>query len=133
MQSISGIIYLILIACLLPYVFTAIAKKTAGFKARDNQNPREFLAKTTGLAARANAVQQNSFESLPLFIASILMAEYMVISQTVIMTFGIAYILLRIFYGICYLANWATLRSIIWNLSLLCPICLLLLVIKLTT
>jgi len=85
------------------------------------------------LAARANAVQQNSFESLPLFIASILMAEYMVVSQNLIMTFGIAYILLRIFYGICYLANWATLRSIIWTLSLLCPICLLLLVIKLTT
>jgi hypothetical protein len=70
MQSISGIIYLILIACLLPYVFTIIAKKTAGFRAKDNQHPREFLAKTTGLAARANAAQQNSFESLPLFIAT---------------------------------------------------------------
>ncbi|MFD1437333.1 hypothetical protein HLH14_01715 [Acinetobacter sp. ANC 4282] len=132
MQSISGIIYLILIACLLPYVFTVIAKKTAGFKGRDNQNPRDFLAKTTGLAARANAAQQNSFESLPLFIAAILMAEYMVVPQTVIMTFGIAYIVLRIVYGICYLANWATLRTIVWTLSLLCPICLLLLVIKLT-
>jgi uncharacterized MAPEG superfamily protein len=132
MQTISGIIYLILIACLLPYVFTVIAKKTAGFKGRDNQNPRDFLAKTTGLAARANAAQQNSFESLPLFIAAILMAEYMVVPQTVIMTFGIAYIVLRIVYGICYLANWATLRSIVWALSLLCPICLLLLVIKLT-
>ena len=132
MQTISGIIYLILIACLLPYVFTVIAKKTAGFKGRDNQNPRDFLAKTTGLAARANAVQQNSFESLPLFIAAILMAEYMVVPQTVIMTFGIAYIVLRIVYGICYLANWSTLRSIVWTLSLLCPICLLLLVIKLT-
>lgn len=132
MQTISGIIYLILIACLLPYVFTVIAKKTAGFKGRDNQNPRDFLAKTTGLAARANAAQQNSFESLPLFIAAILMAEYMVVPQTVIMTFGIAYIVLRIVYGICYLANWATLRTIVWSLSLLCPICLLLLVIKLT-
>ena len=132
MQSISGIIYLILIACLLPYVFTLIAKKMAGFKARDNQNPREFLSHTTGLAARANAVQQNSFESLPLFIAAILMAEYMVISQTVIMTFGIAYLVLRVLYGICYLANWATLRSIVWLLSLLCPILLLVLVIKLT-
>ena len=79
MQSISGIIYLILIACLLPYVFTIIAKKTAGFRAQ-----------TTGLAARANAAQQNSFESLPLFIAAILMAEYMVIPQVVTMTFGIA-------------------------------------------
>lgn len=132
MQNISGIIYLILIPCLLPYVFTMIAKKTSGFKGRDNQNPRDFLSKTTGLAARANAAQQNSFESLPLFIAAILMAEYMVVPQTVIMTFGIAYIVLRIIYGICYLANWATLRSIIWILSLLCPICLLLLVIKLT-
>lgn len=132
MQNISGIIYLILIACLLPYVLTMIAKKTSGFKGRDNQNPRDFLAKTTGLAARANAAQQNSFESLPLFIAAILMAEYMVVPQAVIMTFGIAYIVLRIVYGICYLANWATLRSIVWTLSLLCPICLLLLVIKLT-
>ena len=50
MQSISGIIYLILIACLLPYVFTIIAKKTAGFRAKDNQHPREFLAKMIGSA-----------------------------------------------------------------------------------
>lgn len=132
MQSINGIVYLILIACLLPYVFTLIAKKAAGFQNRDNQNPREFLAKTTGLAARANAVQQNSFESLPLFIAAILMAEYMVIQQHWIMTMGIAYLVLRVVYGICYLANWATLRSIVWMLSLMCPIYLLLLVIKLS-
>lgn len=132
MQSISGIVYLILIACLLPYLFAVIAKMAGGFKSEDNQNPREFLAKTTGLAARANAVQQNSFESLPLFIAAVLMAEYMVIPQVVVMMFGIAYIVLRIIYGICYLANWATLRSIVWMLSLLCPICILLMVIKLT-
>ena len=75
MYGIDGIIYLILIACLMPYVFTIIAKIAAGFNVKDNQNPREFLAKSTGLAARANAAQQNSFESLPLFIASILIAE----------------------------------------------------------
>ena len=132
MQSISGIVYLIIIACLLPYVFAVVAKMAGGFKREDNQNAREFLAKTTGLAARANAVQQNSFESLPLFIAAVLMAEYMVIPQVVVMMFGIAYIVLRIIYGICYLANWATLRSIVWMLSLLCPICILLMVIKLT-
>ncbi|MCF0266885.1 MAPEG family protein [Acinetobacter guillouiae] len=130
MSGIDGIIYLILIACLLPYVFTIIAKASGGFKATDNQNPREFLAKTTGLAARANAVQQNSFESLPLFIAAILMAEYMVVSQHLIMMLGIAYIVLRIIYGICYLANISALRTIIWALSLACPIILLLLVIR---
>ena len=131
MQNISGIIYLILIACLLPYVFAMIAKKTAGFKAKDNQHPRDFLAKTTGLAARANAAQQNSFESLPLFIAAVLMAEYLVMPQSLIMTFGIGYLIFRVLYGICYLANWATLRSIMWLLSMLCPIALLLLIIKL--
>ena len=130
MQSISGIVYLIIIACLLPYVFAVIAKMAGGFKREDNQNPREFLAKTTGFAARANAVQQNSFESLPLFIAAVLMAEYMVVSQHLIMMLGIAYIVLRIIYGICYLANISALRSIIWFLSMACPIILLLLIIR---
>ena len=130
MQGISGVILIILVACLLPYVFTLIAKSTGRFQAQHNQNPREFLAKTTGLAARANAVQQNSFESLPLFIAAILMAEYMVVSQHLIMMLGIAYIVLRIIYGICYLANISALRTIIWALSLACPIILLLLVIR---
>lgn len=132
MQSISGIIYLILIACLLPYIFAVIAKMVGGFRAQDNQNPREFLSKTTGLAARANAVQQNSFEGLPLFIAAILIAEYMVLPQQITMIFGIAYIVLRVVYGLCYLANWATLRSIVWFMAISCPVLLLLLVIKLT-
>lgn len=131
MQSISGIIYLILAACLLPYVFTMIAKKAGGFKAKDNQNPRDFLEQSTGVAKRAHAVQQNSFESLPLFIAAVLMAEYLVMPQSLIMTFGIGYLIFRVLYGICYLANWATLRSIMWLLSMSCPIALLLLIIKL--
>ncbi|MFC2994345.1 MAPEG family protein [Acinetobacter sichuanensis] len=130
MSGIDGIIYLILIACLLPYVFTIIAKVAGGFRIRDNQDPREFLAKTTGLAARANAVQQNSFESLPLFIAAILMAEYMVVPQYFTMMMGSAYIVLRMIYAICYLLNLATLRSIIWFLSMACPIILLITIIR---
>ncbi|MFT4019976.1 MAG: MAPEG family protein [Acinetobacter sp.] len=132
MQSINGIIYLILIACLLPYIFTIIAKAVGGFSFKDNQNPRQFLGQVTGIAARAHAAQQNSFESLPLFIAAILMAEYMVLDQSIIMTLGTAYLILRVCYGICYLANWATLRSVIWLLSMCCPILLLILVIRLT-
>jgi len=133
MQGINEIIYLILAACLLPYVFAIIAKIAGGFKVADNQNPRDFLAKTTGLAARANAAQQNSFESLPLFIAAVLIAEYMVVSQIWILLFGTAYIILRILYGLCYLANLSSLRSILWFLSMLCPISLLLIVIKITS
>ncbi|EPF81603.1 MAPEG family protein [Acinetobacter rudis] len=131
MSGIQGIVYLILIACLLPYVFSLLARLFGGFKVEDNQDPRAFFAKTTGLAARANAAQQNSFESLPLFIAAVLMAEYMVIPQILIMMMGIAYIVLRILYGICYLANWSSLRSVIWVLSMACPIWLLISIIRL--
>lgn len=130
MAAIDGIIYLILIACLLPYAFTIIAKVAGGFKAKDNQKPREFMAKTSGLAARAHAAQQNSFESLPLFIASILMAEYMVVPQSITMMLGIAYLVLRVIYGLCYLANLSTLRSVIWFLSMACPILLLLMIAR---
>ncbi|WP_139853430.1 MAPEG family protein [Acinetobacter pullicarnis] len=130
MSGINGIIYLILIACLLPYAFTVIAKIAGGFRIKDNQNPRDFMAHTTGLAARAHAAQQNSFESLPLFIAAILMAEYMVVPQSVVILLGSAYLVLRVIYGICYLLNLATLRSVIWFLSMACPIFLLVMIIR---
>lgn len=122
--------YIILAACLLPYAFTMIAKLSGGFTLRDNQNPREFLAKSTGLAARANAVQQNSFESLPLFLTSVLMAEYLVTPAVITYYLSLAYLVLRLFYGLAYLANFATLRSILWLLSMACPILLLLLSVR---
>lgn len=122
--------YIILAACLLPYAFTMIAKLSGGFTLRDNQNPREFLAKSTGLAARANAVQQNSLESLPLFLTSVLMAEYLVTPAVITYYLSIAYLVLRLMYGLAYLTNLATLRSILWLLSMACPILLLLLSVR---
>ena len=126
MSTISIIIYLVLAVCLLPYLFTFIAKLGGGFELRDNQNPRAFLAKTTGFAARANAVQQNSFESLPFFLAGVLLALYMLVPDGLTVRLCVAYLLLRILYGVAYLLNWSTFRSIIWFLSLLCPALLML-------
>lgn len=127
MHSIQSVIYIILAACLLPYIFNFIAKMSGGFTVKDNQHPRAFLSSTTGFAARANAVQQNSFESLPLFIASVLMAEYLVLPAEITLKLGITYLVLRVLYGMAYLANWATLRSILWTFSIVCPVLLLLL------
>ncbi|WP_026471693.1 MAPEG family protein [Alkanindiges illinoisensis] len=127
MSSINSLIYVILAACLLPYVFAWIAKLSGGFTLKDNQQPREFMARTTGLAARANAVQLNSFESLPLFLTSVLLAEYLVVPTAITFNLSIAYLVLRLLYGCAYLANWATLRSILWLLSMACPVLLLLL------
>ena len=127
MSSINTLIYVILAACLLPYAFAWIAKLSGGFSLKDNQHPREFLAHLTGLPARAHAVQLNSFESLPLFLASVLLAEYLVVPTAITFNLSVAYLVLRLLYGVAYLANWATLRSILWLLSMACPILLLLL------
>ena len=127
MNSLSALIYIILAACLLPYVFSMIARLAGGFKQSDHQHPRQFLNQTQGLAARAHAVQQNSFESLPLFIAAMLMSEYLVMPKPYAVLLGLMYLLLRLVYGIVYLVNWANLRSIVWFFSMLCPVLLLLL------
>ncbi len=108
----------VLVVCLLPYVWTALAKTLGGFKPTDNQNPREFLAKTTGIASRANAAQANSFESLPIFVAGVLLSMYCFVPQVAVNGMVWLYVLLRLAYGVAYLANWATLRSILWTASM---------------
>ena len=125
MSQVSVAIYCMIIASLLPFSFAMFAKLAAGFKLQDNQNPRQFLAKAEGLAARANAVQMNSFEGLPLFLAAVLMAQQMFVSQAMINQLAVAYVVLRVVYGVAYLTNLATFRSVIWLLGLACPILLL--------
>jgi uncharacterized MAPEG superfamily protein len=132
MSQISPAIYSMIAACLLPLFLTMIAKAVGGFRLKDNQNPRAFLAQTHGLAARANAAQANSYETLPVFLAAVLMAEYMVVSQVVINQLAMFYVILRVLYSVAYLINWATLRSIFWWLGFACPMMLLLFAARLS-
>ncbi len=121
----------ILAACALPFVFAFFAKMVGGFRFKvDNETPREFLAKTTGLAARLNAAQANSFESLPIFIGAVLIAMYCFVPQNVVNGVAWLYVLLRVIYGVAYAANLATFRSVIWTLSFVCCLQLFYLALK---
>lgn len=131
LHSLNKIILIILFACLLPYIFSFIARKSSGYVSSLHGSPREHLSKQTGFTARANAVQQNSFESLPLFIAAMLMANYLVLDDYFSILLGSAYLLFRILYGLSYLCNANILRSTFWLLATLCPITLLCLCLKL--
>ncbi len=113
-------IYALMVACLMPFIWTVVAKITGGFKPRDNQNPRAFLANTTKMAARANAAQANSFESLPMFLAATLMAMYCFVPQVVVNGLVWLYVGIRLMYGLAYVFNLATLRSMLWFLSMAC-------------
>ncbi|MFB2539557.1 MULTISPECIES: MAPEG family protein [unclassified Acinetobacter] len=128
MNSLHFSIWAIIIACIFPYVFSKIAVYKSGYDLKQHGgNHREFLQNSTGLAARANAVQQNSFEILPLFIASILMAEYLVVSDRYVVMLGTAFLILRTIYAICYLLDYPRLRSLVWSLATACPLALLVL------
>ena len=105
---------------LFPYVAAGIAKK--GFEGYDNGMPRQWLAKQTGFRARANAAQANLFESLPLFFAAVIIASVANAPQNRIDLLAIGFVVARITYLICYIANWPTTRSIVWTLGIACVV-----------
>ena len=107
-------IWSMMIASVLPLLFAILAKVLGGFGVADNSHPRDVVAKYTGRAARANAAQQNSYESLPIFLASVIVAMLFFVPQVVINYLAVMYVMLRVIYGIAYIVNLPTLRSIIW-------------------
>ncbi|MEO3712814.1 MULTISPECIES: MAPEG family protein [Roseateles] len=117
----------IIVAALLPIVCAGLAKSRGFGKRRrdggyDNHDPRSWMAGLQGWQARANAAQANSFEALPLFIAGVLAAQQMQAPQDRIDLLAAAFIGVRLVYIGVYLADLATLRSLIWALGLACSI-----------
>lgn len=105
---------------LFPYVATGIAKK--GFEGYDNGMPRQWLAKQMGFRARANAAQANLFESLPFFFASVIIASIVNAPQGRIDLLAIGFVVARIAYLVCYVADWPTTRSFVWLAGLACVV-----------
>ena len=112
-------LWCVLIAGLLPYVATAIAKAGADY---DNRDPRSWLARQQGYRRRAGAAAMNGFEALPLFAAGVLIAQLLHAPQSSANVLAIGFILARSLHLACYLADWATLRSVAWFAALLCVI-----------
>ncbi|MDF9775632.1 MAPEG family protein [Pseudomonas baetica] len=108
-------LWCILIAILLPYVCTWVAKISGGFRLKDNHDPRDFLDSLEGLGRRAHAAQLNSFEVTPAFAAAVIVAHLAGNAELVtINVLAVLFITSRLLYIICYLADWATLRSLVW-------------------
>jgi uncharacterized MAPEG superfamily protein len=108
----------VLAAGLLPYLFAVSAK--AGARGFTNRTPREFLAGLSGWRQRANWAQQNSFEALPLFFAAVIIAHQLQAPQGTVDLLAVAFVLLRIAYGIMYILDRPSLRSLIWAGALAC-------------
>ncbi len=106
----------VLIALFLPYLSTVAAKIIgSGFSPKHNHDPRALLATLEGAGRRANNAQLNSFEVTPAFSAAVIIAHLVgVAEQGLIDQLAIAFVVSRVLYFICYLADWAPLRSLVW-------------------
>ena len=109
-------LWCVLTAGLLPYVAIAAAKAGPGF---DNHLPRAWLATLTGWRARAYAAPLNGFEAFPLFAVAVLVAHYTGAPQGKVDTLALIFVGTRFLYLIAYLTDFATLRSILWLISII--------------
>lgn len=114
----------VLAAALLPLACTWLAKWHGFGKPRsqggfDNRDPRGWLARQQGWQARANAAQQNSFEALPFFIGTVVIAHQLAAPQAILDILALLFVTLRIIYIAMYIADLAMVRSVIWTLALL--------------
>ncbi|UJW82433.1 MAPEG family protein [Hydrogenophaga sp. SL48] len=120
----------VLVAALLPIACAGLAKWGMFSKPRreggyDNHNPRAWLAQQGDWRARANAAQANSFESLPFYIGAVIIAHQLGAFQTRLDLMAFLYVVLRLMYILFYLADMATLRSLVWTVALAVNIAIL--------
>ena len=116
----------VLIGALMPLLWTATAKFGGPRKMAIGQNraPREFLETVTGLQKRAHWAQQNSFEAFPMFAAAVIISQLAGNAQQTVDLLALGWVAARLAYGVCYLADWATLRSVVWMASIACVVAL---------
>ena len=110
----------VLVAGLMPYLWTLVAKtRGRGF---DNANVRTWQAGLSGVAMRAHAAHLNSFEAFPLFATAVIVARITGADQARVDMLALAFIGLRLLFGMLYLADKATLRSVVWLAGMVCVV-----------
>lgn len=101
----------VLAAGILPVLSTGVAKWGAPL---DNHRPRDWAESLTGYRRRAYAAHQNAFEAFPFFAAAVLTAAVTQAPQGIVNLLALVFLAARIGYLGAYLADAATLRSVLW-------------------
>lgn len=115
-------LWCVLLAGIMPVVMAGVAKWGPGL---DNRNPRDWANTLVGHRRRAYAAHQNSYEAFPFFAAAVLAAMLMKAPQGTIDTLAVLFVAARIGYAAAYVADTATLRSVLWIVGWLTQIAIL--------
>lgn len=106
-------------AMFYPFIFAGLAKSRGNF---DNANPRAWLAGLSGWRQRAHWTQQNHFEAYPPFAAAVIVAHQLGGSQGWIDALAVLFLVARLLYGLFYVTDRPTLRSLVWTVGFACVV-----------
>lgn len=112
----------LLIVALLPYVLAGIGGylRMRQLGELDNNHPRIQANRLEGVAARALAAQANAWEALAVFGTVVIVAHLVGADPAASATAALVYLATRIAHPILYLANLATLRTLVFVVGLGC-------------
>ena len=118
-MTIDLVLLLWVIALAFIHIVVAAAGATGQIGFGTLAGNRENLPELTGWAGRARRAQQNMFETLPLFIALVLMAHIARRTDGISVLGEEVYLVARVAYLLIYLAGIAWLRTAVWGVSVL--------------
>jgi len=102
---------------------TKAMKEQGGY---NNHLPRQQQAQLSGFGARSLAAHQNSFEAFILFAVGVLMAHTTQTAGWLIDGLAMTFVIARVIYLLCYWADLAWQRSLVWCIGLVCSLLLML-------
>lgn len=112
-------LWCVLAAAFAHVPFTLAAKWSSRF---DNARPRAYFDQLTGWRQRAHWAQLNSFENFPVFAAAAIICHIVAGANATADCLALAFVALRIAFGLCYVADKATLRSLVWLAAQVCVV-----------
>ena len=112
-------LFCILLAAIMPIVCAGLAKgrdmtvshKDGGY---DNRNPRDWIAKQQGFKKWAQSAQENCWEALPFFAASVIVSHMLGVIGWLPNALAVAFIMLRVIYVALYVTGKQRARSLVW-------------------
>ena len=109
-------LYILFFLTVFPVVLAGVAVscRLRQFGTIDNNNPRAQQGQLEGIGARAMAAQQNAWEAAILFVVTLFVAYSAGLPLTSLDLPALLYLAFRLGHAVCYLADWATLRSIVY-------------------
>lgn len=111
-------LWALLAVAVLPYLARIpVARAMNQLGGYDNHLPRAQQARLEGLGARANAAHYNSFEALQLFLAALLACVVSGNYDSTMQALAWCYVGCRVLFILCYLKDYALMRSIVWGLG----------------